>query len=243
MDGHNVILNMDGSVVDGPRLRQVLIELKQCKLDRLILNFWQELAIPETPGWSARWFDTSVIDLGAGAEVALDRMDAKSRRMAQQAQRRGVSCAPRTDHAGVEIFFDMLPERWANARPLVSKRFLQILVDQAGPDVELRFAYYEGKPIAGGVALYGSKEVYVWLTAVDEKMATFRPLSILHVDAIRAAAARGMRWYNLGSSEGLPMVKRLKDAFGGTTTKYARLTLEKNHFRLYRRFREGLTGR
>jgi len=240
LDGHNAFMRDDGLLLDGPSLQAALQILERWKVDRLMLNFWPQLSVVHSPKWQLQTFDASIIDLADGADVAIERMDGKSRRMAGQAVRRGVECRQSTDTAAIDAYYELLSmstRRWGKEAPVVSKRFLQALVAHGGADVEIWLAHFEGKPIAGLIGLYGSQECYVWSAALDIEMAVLRPHNILHMTLMRAAAARNVRWYNMGSSEGLPNVKRFKDALGAATVPYRRLSRESALYRWYTRFR------
>ena len=240
LDGHDVILSTNGTLVDGPALTRVLAALRAWNSDSLTLNFWPLLSVASIEGWSSRRFDASIVDLREGPDAALARMDGKSRRMAGQAERRGVVCVLQTDAAAIDSYYDLLvlsSKRWGKDKPIVSKTFLRSLVEHGGADVEIWLARYEGTTIAGLIGLYGTHECYVWSAVMDPDKAVLRPHNLLHLRLIQAAAARGMQWYNLGSSEGLPNVKRFKDGLGADTVPYERFTLEKGAYRVYRKLR------
>jgi hypothetical protein len=62
---------------------------------------------------------------------------------------------------------------------------------------------------------------------------TLRPSNALNVALITAAARRGVRWYNLGESEGLPGVARFKQGLGATTIAYSTWRRERPSYALY----------
>lgn len=173
-------------------------------------------------------------------------MDGRTRRMAGQAERRGVRCSKTPSAGTVATYYSLLTlsaRRWGRAAPTYSQRFFDALAHFGGEAVEVWLARFEDKIIAGLVLLYGSEEVNVWSAAMDADYAVLRPHNILHMTAMRAAVERGVRWYNLGSSEGLPGVKKFKEGLGAQTLHYNRLTLEKGIYRSYRALRRALTPR
>jgi len=241
LGGYDVIFTLDGAIADGKLLESSLQRLCEYRLDHLELTLWPFLEALKPPQYAVQRYEASVIDLIDGASAAIERMDGRSRRMAGQAERRGVTCIQKTDPQTVDIYYELLlqsAKRWGRAAPTVSKRLLQALVHHGGSDVEIWLAFFENKPVAGIMVLYGSVEVFVWSAAMDADYAVLRPHNILHVTLMRAAEARGMRWYNMGASEGLPGVKKFKDGLGARTIGYDRLTLEKKLFKFYRRLRE-----
>jgi lipid II:glycine glycyltransferase (peptidoglycan interpeptide bridge formation enzyme) len=70
-----------------------------------------------------------------------------------------------------------------------------------------------------------------------------RPSNALNFALMRAAAARGMLWYNLGSSEGLPGVARFKDNLGAMEIPYHEIRVERRPFKIYANVRKVLAAR
>ena len=67
-----------------------------------------------------------------------------------------------------------------------------------------------------------------------------RPSNALNFALLRAAAERGMRWYNLGSSEGLPGVARFKKDLGARDIAYHEITLARLPVRIVRSVRHAI---
>lgn len=244
LDGYDVIFTLDGAVAESGVLEAALRRMCELSIDSFELNLWPLIAPQSLPPCQDRQHETSIIDLSQGAAAAVERMDGRTRRMAGQAQRRGVTCIEKTDSHSVSVYYDLLlqsAKRWGRETPTASKRFVEALVHYGGKDVQIWLAHYEGKPIAGILALYGTEEVNVWSAAMDNEYAVLRPHNILHVTLIQAAESRGVRWYNLGSSEGLPGVKRFKDGLGAATLFYHRLTFESPLYKSFRGIRASLT--
>jgi hypothetical protein len=165
--------------------------------------------------------------------------------MAGQAERRGVECAASTENDAVDAYYGLLEasaKRWGLERPSVPKRFFTALVENGGRDVEIWFARAEGKRIGGGVVFYGSSEFFFWSAAMLAEYGRLRPSNALNFALIRAACDRGMTWYNLGLSEGLPGVARFKDNLGATDVPYSEIILERAHFKLYVNVRRALSA-
>jgi lipid II:glycine glycyltransferase (peptidoglycan interpeptide bridge formation enzyme) len=70
-----------------------------------------------------------------------------------------------------------------------------------------------------------------------------RPSNALNYALLHAAAARGMHWYNLGSSEGLPGVARFKRDLGATTVEYSEMHSERTPITLFRNVRHAFAAR
>ncbi len=148
--------------------------------------------------------------------------------------------------AAVDIYYELLEasaKRWGLERPTIPKALIEALVRNGGPDVEIWFAHAEGHAIGGGVVFYGSREFFFWSAAMLAEYGRLRPSNALNFALMRAAAQRGMHWYNLGSSEGLPGVARFKDNLGALEIGYKEIRVERTPFRLYANVRRALAAR
>ena len=240
LGGYTAVIGVDGTAIDARRTRAAYLAVLASRVDSIALTPWPladaDLADLTEAGASAVRHETSVIDLADGADAALARMDGNTRRMAGQAQRRGVRCERAAGQAAIDRYYSMLEEsasRWGRERPTFPKRLLESLVARGGDDVEIWFATFEGEPIAGGVMLYGAVEANFWSAAMRAEFGTLRPSNALNVALITAAAARGVRWYNLGESEGLPGVARFKQGLGATQRPYATWRRESPSYRFF----------
>jgi hypothetical protein len=189
---------------------------------------------------------TSVVDLSAGLENALARIDGKYRRMAGQAERRGVDCVQFTGVDAVDTYYGLLREsakRWGIPEPAERRALISALQQYGGSSVEIWFALFEDRPIAGGVVFYGSREFFFWSAAMLAEFGRLRPSNALNYALLHAAAAKGMRWYNLGASEGLPGVERFKSGLGAQDVPYEALELSRIPFKLYTNVKRVLAAR
>lgn len=245
LGGYTVVLNADGSAAGAARARASYAAVLASGIHSIAITPWPlcEADLSGLPGKVVKR-ETSVIDLSGGVEAALARMDGNTRRMAGQAQRRGVTCERARGEAAIDRYYAMLEEsaiRWGRERPTFPKRLLEALVARGGDDVEIWFATFEGEPIAGGVMLYGSDEANFWSAAMRSDFGTLRPSNALNVALITAAAQRGVRWYNLGESEGLPGVARFKQGLGAQTVLYSTWRCERPSYALFSSLRAWLT--
>jgi hypothetical protein len=207
------------------------------------LTPWPLGPIPD--GFSTRrtTHETAVIDVSGGAEEALKGVAGVSRRMAGQAARRGVNCSPLRSALGITTYYSMLreaAERWGLVKPPFPQELLEGLVAYGGGDVEIWFAQCDNHPIAGGVIVFGAQELFFWSAAMRQAFTHLRPSNALNVALIQAAAARGVHWYNLGASEGLPGVERFKRGLGAKSIPYSQLHYQSLRFNAYTRLRSSL---
>lgn len=240
LGGYTTPIGEDGSPVESARGAAAMRELlRRCGASVAITPWPLASGDEEDLCGQPIAHETSVVDLRDGAEAALAAMDGKFRRMAGQAERRGVSCERASGSGAVDRYYAMLEEsavRWGRSAPTFPKALLSALAS-SGADVEIWFARFDGEAIAGGVMLYGADEANFWSAAMRAEFGTLRPSNALNVALIRAAAERGVRWYNLGSSEGLPGVARFKEGLGARTVGYRTWVRESAIYRWYRGMR------
>lgn len=240
MGTYTCALREDGSLAPANELREALEAIARV-CDSLSVTPWPLGPSAPIDGWLARAHETSVVSLAGGLDEALQNVDGRSRRMAGQAGRRGVSCAlAPSPGLGISTFYGMLAEssdRWGLARPPFPKELLQAVVSYGGRDCEIWFAECDNHPIAGGVVLYGSQELFFWSAAMRHEYGRLRPSNALNLALFEAASARGVPWYNLGASEGLPGVERFKRGLGAQTVPYAEQQNQRTAYRMYTRVR------
>lgn len=208
---------------------------------------WPLAEQPLTGEFECTTHETAVIDCSDGLEAALSGMRGVTRRMVGQALRRGVSCERHpTDSHGLDVYYAMLEEAfkgWGLAQPSIPRPLLDAVARHGGDDAELWFAMLEGEPIAGGFILFGSDELFFWSAAMRREFSTYRPSNALNARLIERACERGVRWYNLGASEGLSGVERFKTDLGATAIPYHRLSATTPRYRAYLALRNVLKMR
>ncbi len=240
LGGYTCFLHEDGTLAQQSECDAALLELARYA-DAATIVPW-----PLTDGptrFTGAVHETSIVDLAQGVEAAFRSVDGIFRRMAGQAERRGVVCAPSKDPDAVDRYYDLLEssaKRWGLERPTIPKSLLHSLVQNGGSDVEIWFARAEGRIIAGGVVFYGASELFFWSAAMLAEFSRFRPSNALNFALMRAAAERGMTVYNLGSSEGLPGVARFKDSLGATDVAYKDVRLQRARVTIYANARRAL---
>ena len=236
-------LREDGTVASPEQLDAALRALGRA-CDTLTIVPWPLApSAPAPASWRRTPHETAVIDLGNGLETAMRGIAGVTRRMAGQAVRRGVTCEPIRSALAITTYYGMLreaAERWGLSKPTFPQELLEGLVAYGGSDVEIWLAQCDSHAIAGGVVLYGSSEMFFWSAAMRQAFAQLRPSNALNVSLLQAAAERGVRWYNLGASEGLPGVERFKRGLGARTVQYAALTHESVPFNAYSRLRASI---
>ncbi len=208
-------------------------------VDRLCVIPWPLGPAPRGAWTTSKTHETAVIDCAGGFDAVMKRMRGVTRRMADQAMRRGVVCT-RVPARELPVYYAMLEAasaRWPSKRPTISHALLGRVLQYGGDDAQLWFARVDGRPVAGGVVLFGAQELFFWSAAMDRDAARYRPSNALNVALVRAACERGVRWYNLGASEGLQGVERFKTDLGAASVSYREYDLRSPAFACYERAR------
>lgn len=241
LGGYTCFMREDGSPASAGEIQRALQELARFAHSATVIPWPLGSAPPNASGAS---HETAVVDLSHGLDAALANVDGTYRRMAGQAARRGVTCERASGPGAVDTYFALLCEsakRWGIPEPTERRALIEALVRHGGPDVEIWFARVDGTAIAGGVVFYGSTEFFFWSAAMLTEFGRLRPSNALNYALLSAAADRGMQWYNLGSSEGLPGVARFKRDLGARDITYHEVHLEKTPIRAIRNVRRALT--
>lgn len=242
--GYTTAITEDGRLASSAQWNEVLHELGRYA-DSLNVIPWPLGPVPAEPP-ASRLHETGTVDLRDGVDAAFANVAGIFRRMAGQAERRGVTCAPCEDANAVDTYYDLLEasaKRWGIGAPTIPKRLIEALRARGGRDVEIWFANVDGKAIGGGIVFYGSTEFFFWSAAMDAEYGRLRPSNALNFALIRAAAQRGMSWYNLGSSEGLPGVARFKHDLGAQDVSYAEYQTSRLRYTLYANARHAIAPR
>lgn len=242
LGAYTCFLRSDGTLATAAQCNEAVSALRSFA-DAVSLVPWPLAEGPAASGGSMH--ETAVVDLSNGIDAAMAGVAGIFRRMAGQAERRGVTCTPSREPNAVDEYYRLLrasAKRWGIGEPSISKSLIEALVEHGGNDVEIWFARAEEHTIGGGVVFYGSQEFFFWSAAMDAEYGRLRPSNALNFALMRAAAARGMLYYNLGSSEGLPGVAKFKDNLGAREIPYADLKLARTPYKLYTSVRKVLAA-
>ena len=234
-------LSLDGDRADATLAGAIVRSIIASTSDDFSCTMWPLAGYDGIDECDCTPHQASVIDLRGGTEAALAGFKGVARRMAGQALRKGVTVA--REPGAVDVYYRLLEEsarRWGLVAPHLPRRIFEAVVELGGNDVEIWIARYKGEAIAGGVMLYGSHEAFFWSAAMRAEYSSLRPSNLLNVEMIKAAAERGMHWYNLGASEGLGGVSRFKESLGAELVDYVTLSWKSSVYRRYQRLRAAL---
>ncbi len=244
LGGYSCVLDERGGLADDATAHAVLQSLAR-HVDHLRIIPWPLGPAITVRGARQRVYETAVIDCSNGFDAVLGNVRGVTRRMAGQAQRRGVVC-DRADESVLPAYFDILREAsigWGLPRPPVSYELLEAVLRHGGDDAQLWLSRLDGEAIGGGVILFGSQELFFWSAAMRREFGRYRPSNALNLALIGEACARGVRWYNLGASQGLEGVARFKEDLGATSIPYVELSLRRPAFHVYETVRSAIHSR
>jgi len=242
LGGYTCVLDEYGEPAP-PAESAAVIAALAARVDRLRVYPWPFAPLARIDV-SGTLLETAVVDCSDGFEAVMARMRGVTRRMAEQARRRGVTTA-RAHASELHRYYALLEEtsaRWPSGKPTISYELLEAVLRHGGDDAQLWFAYAEGRPIAGGVVLFGAQELFFWSAAMDRDAAAFRPSNALNVALLRAACDRGVRWYNLGASAGLAGLERFKHDLGAAPVAYREVNAQRRLLAWYERARHFVPG-
>jgi CelD/BcsL family acetyltransferase involved in cellulose biosynthesis len=242
LGGYTMALHEDGSAATTREWNDVIETLSR-NVDGFSIIPWPLGAVPDSSAATFAGHETAVVDLRDGLDAAMRNVEGIFRRMAGQAQRRGVTCARSNDADAVDAYYELLErsaKRWGIGKPTISKTMIQALKTLGGSSVEIWFAQTDEARIGGGVVFYGSTEFFFWSAAMDADYGRLRPSNALNFALMQAACDRGMSWYNLGSSEGLPGVARFKRDLGATSLEYREIRNKRLPYAIYSGVREAI---
>ena len=216
-----------------------VIETIARRADTLQLVLWPLGPRPAGDRFAAHQYETAVIDCSPGFDSVLRGVRGVTRRMAEQATRRGVICA-RAPVSDLERYYALLESAsrgWGLSQPPISLPLLRAVFQRAGDAAQLWFAYLDDLPIGGGIVLLGASELFFWSAAMNRDYSRYRPSNALNLALLDYTCSQGLRWYNLGANEGLEGVARFKHDLGAVPISYPLLHHHRVRYAVYDRLR------
>lgn len=236
LGAYGCVLDERGEALEGDRAAHALRRASRA-FDRFTFVAWPLAQAPDALGVDTRLSVAAVIDCMADAQRTLAAMPGRARRTAATARRRGVVCErARADDHDLSRYYAMLEEtsaRFGLRAPTISRRLLDAVFAFGKDDAELWFARVDGESVAGGVVLFGRDELFFWSAAMRREFSAYRPSNALNARLLERACERGMRWYNLGASDGSPGSAQFKQSLGARAVPYRTFDFQNAKFRLY----------
>lgn len=167
-----------------------------------------------------RWrIHTHVVDLSPG----YDRVFAGCRRMIRQhcraAERAGISVSVAQSPGEVDEYYDVYLDsrrRWGDnaisyyPRSLFHDLF-RLQAEERG--VRLWVAHLDARVVSGVLVLYHGDHSVAWHASTHSDYLSSHASPLVHMSAIRAGCAEGLRWYDFNPSGHLRGVEFFKESF------------------------------
>jgi hypothetical protein len=190
---------------------------------------------------------THVLDLSPGFDALWETsFSSKNRNSCRKADKAGVAVAEETNAAAVDEYrrlYETAAARWGYDEPPYPAELFRALVDSGA--AQLWVARLEGRAIAGALLLVGSEDVLYWSGAMDRDHQGVAPSNAVIRDAIAAACARGLSYFDFGASGELTGVERFKASYGAQPREFHSLTFTSRTYRAANKLlslRQGVRG-
>lgn len=170
---------------------------------------------------------TLLLDIEPSAEAMWKKMDTRGRNMVRKAEKAGV-VVRRCEGTDEEIarYYRMLEGTFAKSgrRPPHPAAFFGALVRALIPADRLLFLAAEaaGRVLAMALFVHDDEEMFFTSGTSLPDVGEYAPNNLIQWYAIRGAAERGLRVYDLGGT-GVAAIDRFKRSFGGRPHAYAKL--------------------
>ena len=187
-------------------------------------------ALDETGG-ETRTFDAAIVDLAAGVETALRRMDRKHRQALRQARERGLAFAQEpAELEGAYALHVGQGRQWRGHRALPLELSRRLLAgDGESPAARLFTLRDRGELVSAAFALDGPHETFVWWSGTHAEGRRRHAFPLLLWEIVEWAAKQGRSRVNLGASTGLQRVASFKESLGADVVRYPVRWLDARH--------------
>lgn len=207
-------------------------------------NPFAENPLPEDPRWQRHAHATHVLDL-APPEAMRAQFSRGCRARGNKARRAGIKTELYSAPDAASLFYDLYRDslrRWGEKvtwiRPLA---FFEAVLAAGDEHVALHVARYEGQAAAVMLVCSWGDYAHYLAGAADTRLMEHCPSNLLMEDAAATWHARGKRFLDLGSSNGLEGVTRFKESFGARPLAYQSIrrqgSLGRIYFRLHRPYK------
>lgn len=186
------------------------------------------------------------IDLSQSEEEILRQMKPKGRYNIKVAQKHGITVQPSKD---MEAFYALLSQTGnRDGFGVHPKNYYQKMLDSLGDNGQLLLAFYEGRPIAGGIFVYLDEWGIYYYGASDHHYRNLMAPYLIQWEAMKESKKRGCKFYDfLGISpenaknHAWAGVTQFKKKFGGKVVNYPQskeMVLRPFWYGLYRGYKK-----
>ena len=229
-------------------LQRVFAHLRQLPFMRLAVrpnplqaNLWRTVAPPE---WKTTNRKSHILDLSGGFDAAWSKQfHSTKRNRIRKGQRAGLVIERGNSPEFVRRFYDLyllwsenrardrgIPPalvRWLAARREPLWKFESTARDMS-QYLQIYFAMFENKPVAGAIYLKMGKSGVYWRGASDAELLNKYPGNdLLQHEMIKDACEAGCINYHMGESGGVQSLENFKEGFGAAAHQYEEYSFER----------------
>ncbi|MEX2527299.1 MAG: GNAT family N-acetyltransferase [Gemmatimonadota bacterium] len=164
---------------------------------------------------TVRTHTTHILDLTPGfQELWASRFSGKNRNSCRKAEKSGVTVERRVGPEAFQAYVHLYRNTQVTRQEGDGYPDALFSALAPSPFTEVWFAQQGGEVVAGAVFLQGSEDVFYWSGAMDREHQGAAPSNAVLKAAIHHFSEAGVRYLDMGASEGLPGVRRFKESFG-----------------------------
>jgi hypothetical protein len=178
-----------------------------------------------------RWVDAACIDLAAGLDAALSRIERKQRQALRHPRTRTLafSADPNALESGYALHVTQA-RAWGGHRPLPLELSRQLLGAGGAQPAARMFSLSDGRGVvSAALALDGPHETFVWWSGTHAEGRRRGAFALLLWRIVEWAHAEGRARVNLGASSGLEQVAFFKNSLGTSAVRYPLRWLDARH--------------
>ena len=233
-----------GPVATDPRLGKDMIDAFLAMASRpmcleaaaVLIGAEHPLDLP--PGVAQRREECRIIELeGDFAYYRSKLLGSKRRQLCNRAEEAGVVVRPIDDPAVMREFYDAYEREsasWGGVHPYPYLLFEEILAHR-DRGAFVMGAFLDGEFLGGHIDFFFGNQAQAWQAGLTERASAFEVSAMLVVGAVEEAYRRGMKYFNLGSSDGNEGIIFFKESLGGREHNYRIVEAASGWYRFIRR--------
>lgn len=164
-------------------------------------------------------------------------LGSKRRRLCNRARDGGVDVRPIEDSGAMREFYSAYEAesiRWGGVHPY-PYTFFEELLARRDRGVLVLGAYLEDEFLGGHIDFYFGEQAQAWQAGLTKHAFSYEVSALLIVRAVEEAYRRGMKYFNLGSSDGNEGIIFFKESLGGREYIYQIVETASRWYRFIRR--------
>lgn len=186
---------------------------------------------------------THTLDLTQGFEALwTGSFTAKNRNMCRKAERGGVTVARDSSQQAAHAYAELHARNAQGWETPAAARGALIEALMSTGETELWLARLGELVVGGALLLRGSDDLLYWSGAMDRDHRDVAPSNAVLRAALESACERGLKYFDFGSSAGLPGVEAFKRSFGASPSEYSAVSLSSWRYRQFELARRRMSG-